>query len=857
VSSKDNPDAGVGRELWQVKGSVSGIVATALKTGTPINTDRFSLTIPTKLPDGFGVQRGRFSQTAISYQSRDTTKGEIEPPICIKKSLALGPEAVDQTLTLTYKARPVDGGCNCEGISVPDLSGKKCLTGKFDLTTNGETTMTPAQLSRLSRLGAWYRDVVASNTTINSDGELRSAKFDIELFTKARDAFEDCLTDIYGNQGTLHFSAWTPNTVVVQYDMIEINGKVLMAKNDGTTGATMPVLTYASIGDTTSDNNVTWEFITPIAEFLWDNALANLKIDAQVLAALSTDTLVPGTVLSPGATVAAGDIVRISGNSTRYKMLEGGTFDGTSVVVDGNIDGHPGEIINLISYNGNTRFLAVTLDDPESTSSAGDIDAPGYKSGGITGAVDDFVNRYKSSMDAVRAAAGITKKADASNVAGDGCWRDIGDAYWWEITGSVGGEYAPAFNNTPYFSSRCTCSRKYFSTHEFAFEINVKCPEKLKDGDKITLSIGDAGWPSTYQVGDTLYLPVIAAQDLYLAGGKDGDNIQTWHVDGSVTGALPPYLLDLDSPLPYNHSGLQLQINPGGIPFEAGDTFRFTVEGGHYRWRKDAGAWSASAAIPDSAVALSDGLSATFATGASPSFSAGDLYSFRALQPFALSNAVNPDVESWKWSGATATMTANLGGVKTIDCAALSFHTLPPGATVTLYGGADGVTWDWSEPITWRAGVMAKLFTAHAATFIKFEIANATGGAIGWAWSGQALSTEYSAECLLRRDYSVERGSGLNPSAAFLGSTRSGEIEWQQGILTDTDLPGLMSMLDHLKTNDDEPMILIPQSTRPEEAYPVRVLIDSVDMPEDGGYQPNSGNDRRYGLKLSLKGVVA
>jgi hypothetical protein len=256
-------------------------------------------------------------------------------------------------------------------------------------------------------------------------------------------------------------------------------------------------------------------------------------------------------------------------------------------------------------------------------------------------------------------------------------------------------------------------------------------------------------------------------------------------------------------------------------------------------------------------VALSDGLSATFATGASPSFSAGDLYSFRALQPFALSNAVKPDVESWKWSGATATMTANLGGVKTIDCAALSFHTLPPGATVTLYGGADGVTWDWSEPITWRAGVMAKLFTAHDATFIKFEIADATGGTIGWAWAGQALSTEYSAECLLRRDYSVERGSGLNPSAAFLGSTRSGEIEWQQGILTDTDLPGLMSMLDHLKTNDDEPMILIPQATRPEEAYPVRVLIDSVDMPEDGGYQPNSGNDRRYGLKLSLKGVVA
>ena len=56
---------------------------------------------------------------------------------------------------------------------------------------------------------------------------------------------------------------------------------------------------------------------------------------------------------------------------------------------------------------------------------------------------------------------------------------------------------------------------------------------------------------------------------------------------------------------------------------------------------------------------------------------------------------------------------------------------------------------------------------------------------------------------------------------------------------------------------DDEPMILIPQSTRPEEAWPVRVLLDEIDMPEDGGYQPNTGNQRRYSMKLSVKGVVA
>lgn len=169
----------------------------------------------------------------------------------------------------------------------------------------------------------------------------------------------------------------------------------------------------------------------------------------------------------------------------------------------------------------------------------------------------------------------------------------------------------------------------------------------------------------------------------------------------------------------------------------------------------------------------------------------------------------------------------------------------------------DGITWDWSEPIAWRAGVMAHLFAAKTASWLKIEIASATGGTIGWAWAGQALATDMSAECQLRRDYAVERGAGINPSAAFLGATRSGEIEWQQGVLKDADMTGLLAMLDHLKTNDDEPMILIPQSTRPEEAWPVRVILDEIDLPEDGGYQPNTGNERRYGLKLSVKGVVA
>ncbi|MFH1493728.1 MAG: hypothetical protein ABIG70_02905 [Pseudomonadota bacterium] len=862
-SSRQHPAAGVGKELWQVKGSVSGLVETMLQTGQDFMlANKFGFSIRPRLPDGYGVPRGRFSVSGINYQTRDYTEDEFEPPICVT-SMALGPEAVDQSVTLVYRERPKTGDCACASMAAPDLSGKACLTGSLFNSQGGN--MDPGHIARLSRIGAWHRDAVAGNTSINTGGELRTSRNDLELAASARDAFADCLADLY-TSGTLSWPAWASDAETAEYAMIAESGWRYLAITTGTTGSTPPTWP-TTIGETVVDGTVTWEAMDKVPEKLWDDALASLKADWALLDTMSSGLLETAITITQGSTVAVGDIVRTEAttayhSSAVYRMLEAGTF-GTDVDYSGiwwtgsDIPGTVG-VLQVRTGLGiiDPPLRAVLLIPDGVLSSEEDIDAPGYVSGGISGAVNDFSQRYIASMDAVRAAAGISKKADASKVAGDGCWRDTGAPFWWEITGSSGGAYAPAFTNEPYFSCRDAGSG-YFSTHEFAFQINVKCEASLKDGDQVTLSIGDAGWPSTYQVGDTLYLPVIAAQDLYLAGGNDGDNIQTWHVDGSMAGAFPPYLLDLDSPDPYSTNGLQFTITPGGIPFEAGDLYKFAVEGGHYRWRKDGGAWSVPGEITASPVPISDGLSAAFSTGSAPSFMAGDLYRFRALQPAALSNVINPDVEAWRWIGSTATLTASLGSGQSIDCAAFAFHTLPGSAIVTLFGGMDGNTWDWSEDIPWRAGVMAKLFSAKTAALLKLEITSASGGAIGWAWAGQAFATENHAECQLRRDYSVERGAGMNPSAAFLGATRSGEIAWQQGVLMDADMSGLLAMLDHIKTNDDEPMILIPQHTRPEEAYPVRVLMDEIDMPEDGGYQPNSGIDRRYGMKLSVKGVVA
>ncbi|MDP2786253.1 MAG: hypothetical protein Q8O38_16920 [Sulfurimicrobium sp.] len=843
ATSKDHVNAGIGNEIWALKGSVSGDLGN-IKSGIPFaeSTGKFGFTIPLKTPDGFGQARGRFSVSGVQYAARDA--GIEPPPICMA-SLALGPEASDQSITLKYKKRP-DGACDCSTMSAPDLSAAFCLTGQI----GGTSTMaySPSALVRLTSMYDWGADTVKANSAYVS-GVGTPEPFIPDLLAALRD-FETNLAAVEGN--AVAEANW--DTVLAEFKVeIETEMEAYTAAASAKTGVTSEVaaelIPSSSFVRMQQQPDLSWAVVKASPY-----RLSHEKYDI-------------GYVATGGAELSAVS-VQWTGVLANFGALIPNNIHGVKMVYQIDMLSYPYPLVpvpvQLVDMSVNTASSAVQI---------GYGDAAGFLQMTLNGSasaattkqgISIIKQRYQSRLNWVLITAGISPmgKLDAGTVAGgDGCWRDIGDLFYWEVVGGRG-KYADAFSNTPYFSSQEVpgIPGAIRSTHEFAFQINIKCTAGLMVGDQITLSIGDAGWPSTYQVGDTLYLPVIAAQDLYLAGGKNGDNIQTWHVDGSVSGAFPAYALDLDIPLPYNQSGLQFGITPGGIPFEAGDLYQFAIEGGHYKWRKDAGAWSLPSPVGGGGAGgegLSDGLSAFFATSAAPSFAAGDLYRFRALQPSALTNVIKPDVEAWRWAGSSATLTANLGAGKTIDCVSLAFHTLPSGATVTMSGGMDGVVWDWSESLTWRPGVMAKLFADKTASWLKLVIASATGGTIGWAWAGQALATENHAECQLRRDYSVERGTGLNPSAAYLGSTRSGEIEWQQGILKDADMTGLLAMLDHLKTNDDEPMILIPQSTRPEEAWPVRVLLDEIDMPEDGGYQPNTGNERRYGMKLSVKGVVA
>jgi hypothetical protein len=471
-------------------------------------------------------------------------------------------------------------------------------------------------------------------------------------------------------------------------------------------------------------------------------------------------------------------------------------------------------------------------------------------------------DRYEARLGAVLAAAGLDSLggASASTESGDGCWRDWGGDYW-TVVGSEGGAYAPAFTNHPcWLSRRADNTNTYYSTHEAAFQINVKCPEDLIYGDTITMSINGGGHPSTYQAGDTLTLAIIGARDLYVAGGQYPSLVQSWLVNGSVSGPFPPYSFDPDAPAPYSTgspTSLEFLLNPGGIPFAKGDRFAFSVEGGHYRWRKDAGAWSSTLAIPNGSTVFDAGLSVEFTPGAAPSFAADDVFSFRALQPWAVSNLREPTVEPWKWSGATPTLVIPLGAPTPMDIVAL-WHTLPVGATITVEGGTTPGVYDWLETLTWRESLIAHVLPSTLSpSYLRLSLTGASGASIMWLWAGEAFKTSKSADVTPHRKYSFTRGDGgLNVRGRFLGKGRGADVIWTEAALTDADMIGLAENLDWVKENDDEPQIFVPQVTRPEEAMLVQVTDDEIEEHDLGDGNRDVSVPRLFDVRLSLGAVL-
>ncbi len=734
VSSIDHPLARVGAERWALNGTVSGALGDIV-TNEPFTDPggKFGLTIPQKLPDSYGVPRGRFTLVDIRYVNTDPAD---QAPIC-PVALTLGTEAVDQTITLKWTKRP-SGDCLCGSMSIPRLS-KFCL-GLFG-TEGGIVGYQPDTITRLKDLYGWYA------TTVN-----------------ARSSFDA--------------STYPGNTIALEEGAL---------------------------------NNV-----TPVA------------------------------YSHPGAAVAG---VGQPGNQRSIGELIG-DYEQAIALLD---------VVTDTTLRGD----GMTAWDDAVDKLETDVDAEGS----ILQSVP--AERYTALLDVALISGGLSPLggADASIIeSGDGCWRDYGGDYW-TVVGSDKGGYAPAFNNHPYYSSRLSADgKKYFSTKEFGFQINVKCPEMLEFGDQITLQIGDSAWGGTYQIGDELTLPILAEQPLVLAGGQNGNLILDWFVSGSVDGPLPNFQYDpsMSPPGDYAQAGLAFTFTPGGIPNKAGDKFVFTIEGGHWRYRKDGGSWILNSPPDDidtAVVPFVDGLSIQWLTGAAPSFEIGDRYSFRVFQPWAVSNLQSFDNNEWRWNEANPSVVCDCGSPQPITGLALYRHTIPAGATIEVDGGDVAGIYLWTETLTWQVGDIFKEVT-QSARYVRLRLTNAGGAGAALFWVGVPVTTSLSAEIDPRRVYKLDSAAakGLAQGGNFLGKAYSGAITWTQAALSETDVDAIVEFVDWLKSHDDEPFLLVPNNTRPDEVWAALVGVDEVDLAEVSNYNRDAAFDgtpsgRRWSINLPFAGV--
>lgn len=483
---------------------------------------------------------------------------------------------------------------------------------------------------------------------------------------------------------------------------------------------------------------------------------------------------------------------------------------------------------------------------------------PSEMQGGISLAIADLVRKYAARMDYVRTLAGLVPKSNPGSGDAGGCWVDHGDAFWWVDTE---GYYLPAFTNQAYVSARRNTETGVpYSTKEFGFGLVVACPERLKPGDSLTIKIDQVDQERPYSVGDEATIQTIGAGEAWLAGGVDGTDVQTWAVQGSTSGPLPPYFIPTDgTPAAlYSQAGVDVQLALGGIPFALGDAFSFAVEAGQYQWRQGGGAWSAQADIPASGpAALSDGLQAWFDAGAAPSFAPGDTYTYAVHQPWAASHVQDAQASAWGWEGASASMVLDLGSEQILDALALARYQLPTGAAVTAEFSLDGAAWTPPLSLDVTSPVCANLLRpVQAARYMRIAVSGAAGGSIGWVWCGQALATEHHASgCQRTRRWAVQRASGPNAAALYAGAGDGWKLDWDTALLQ-TDVAQLMA-LGNWAQQHDEPLVFVPHHMHPADASLVRWGADALQVTDVHAYQPDSTTHRLLTATLDLEPIYA
>jgi hypothetical protein len=816
-------DAGTpGSESWSVRGEVSRALSNAV-TGEGYSAGGYAFTIP-RVANPPGAALGTIH---VQFKRPEQNDEFADPGFSAVQAL-LGANARSGRFVFIYKPRPV---LDCAGTDT--LIGgpsEDCL----GITPPEDGAMSETSLLiRRQRLSQYVRTFVQTNTSSVASGSAASVDQDIAYINRTANILADCLSALDSASATLLPDPWVAATayavdaqVVGYVSGVPYRFAVTVA---GTSHASVQPTWTGTLGATYTDNTVTWTNIGKAALPLWDELLALVQTDAAQITGLREQAV--GAAQSWAATTAfvAGAIIAVSYVNDvigYYECTVAGTTGGTQPTWTGDV------AIGDTLTDGTVTWTRVGGD---SLSGSEALD-------------DSYYERYVAAVNEIKAAAGLTANFEIAS-ATDGCWRDEGVASWFEYAGEDT-PLAPISPNVYYHSSVQEAAEDgtviYRTTMEWGLGPLFRCSENLAEGDMIIVTIaGRQGLPA-YQVGDLIELQTTRGQPLEFGGGQTGNDTITWSVRGSVTGAFADYALNLNTLNAYSNGGLGFQITPGAIAFALGDTFSYSIESGQFRWRKNAGAWSAAADITASPVSLSDGLSVTFTAGTAPSWEPGDTWTFTAEALNGVDQLRQPTDGRCRWSTST-TITVAPGSVEPIEGVLIGEHSIPSSATITFQGSDDNfATTPTSQAVTWRSQNIWIPITAERA---KYRLVVNQAGSISWLWLGEpmqmALARGGGADLgLWSKRYRIS-GHAVR---AGIGGTVEHSLVGQDAI------DDLLEMLTHAAENDDRRFGIVGNEAR-GEATIVEYAQNELDVDDVFGHQPTDADLSALNVRLELTAI--
>jgi hypothetical protein len=857
----------VGGETWQVRGNVSGRLADAI-TGALYANGGYSFEIP---PATIGDNTPTGTMT-VEFVPTDAVRASM-PTLCAVHPL-IGSAGRAGTWRFVYAKRPATL-CDCTTGALDGSPDDDCL----GITEVGGDMSNESRLIRLQRLTTQVRSLIGKNTYQLNDVNA----YGVNWIDSTAAILKKCLDAV--SLGTLVAPVWTASTVLaldVSRSPTVVNGYRYIVTTAGTTGSSQPTWP-TTIGSTVGDGSVTWTCVGKTPFLMWDDIYTQWANESAVL--LGRQMIAPAWTAT-SAPPAAGFIRPTFAHTTGhvYKVdfipvsgVTGGTEPTWPTASQGGVK--DGDLYWRESYQYWAASTAKVLGDTANpgdgfewvvttAGTTGGSEPNWYTSGntvtdgGVTWTrklididstillgtpSDQFLKRYQSMCDDALAAAGVDPNFKDASTEGDGCWHDFDDSdHWFVYQGDA--PYLPIQPGHYYHSAQMLTGSDgnptVVSTKEFGFGPKFGCPENLKEGDVIKITIGGVGVNSHgYQAGDTFTASIVHAEAVPFGGGQTGNDTLTFSVVGSIAGRRPDYALITTALAAYSDSGhLGFSIVPGGIDFALGDSFRFKIEGGHFEWRRDGGSWSSAIAIA-SAVVLADGLSVNFAGGNAPSWVVNDQWSFTAEAVNGVDGLRQPTDARCQWAGST-TIVVDPGATDSISGILIADHTIDPTATITLQGSDDNfATTPFSQVIPWKlTHINVPLTGAKRA---KYRLTVNKAGSIQWLhlgdpFQGAVNSGAIDAGKLIKRR--------RMPSIV---SRRSLHAQIEHAMMSQASADALDAMLSHACEFDDGRIAIVPNDADDDVGI-VKFAAGTLEMNDVLAYQ-SSAAVRLISVSLTLE----